>query len=127
LAIQPFANSDIYRNYLKTKKVKVILLEQLRSKNLTKTLKPILSKHKEKAIFWGFDMDSVRSADAPGVSASYPTGLTAEEVIEMASIAGSNERSRVFEISEVNPTFDLDNRTCKLAALLIVKFLKPNG
>ena len=123
LASQPFANSEIYAAYLKKKKVTVIPLEKLRKKGVEKTLKSILKASKMPAIFWGIDMDSVRSSDAPGVSASYPTGLTAEDMLLIAAIAGQDKRSRIVEISEVNPKYDLDGRTCKLAALIIVSFL----
>ncbi len=124
LAVQPFANSDIYQVYLTKKKVKIVTLDQFREKGIQKTLRAILKSNKLKAIFWGIDMDSVRSSDAPGVSASYPTGLTAEELLSIAQIAGKVKRSRVFEISEVNPKYDIDSRTCKLAALAITEFIR---
>ncbi|HEX2898062.1 MAG TPA: formimidoylglutamase [candidate division Zixibacteria bacterium] len=124
LAIQPFANSEIYLNYLEKKRVKLFTLELFRQKGIAKTLRTILKSNKSKSIFWGIDMDSVRSSDAPGVSASYPTGLTAEELLLIASIAGNDKRSAVVEISEVNPKHDVDSRTCKLAALAILKFLE---
>ncbi len=123
LAIQPFANSDVYSVYLKKKKVTVFTLEQLRKSGIEKSLRHILKSDKSKAIFWGIDTDSVRSADAPGVSASYPTGLTAEEMLSIAAIAGNDKRSTILEISEVNPKYDIDGRTCKLAALVITYFL----
>ncbi len=124
LASQPFANSEVYADYLKKKKVTVINLEQLRKKGVEKTLIAILKASKIPAIFWGIDMDSVRSADAPGVSASYPTGLTAEEILSIAVLAGKDKRGTILEISEVNPKYDIDNRTCKLAALLMIKFIE---
>ena len=122
LASQPFANSQVYADYLKKKKVPVISLEQLRKKGVVKTLKRILKASNMPAIFWGIDMDSVRSSDAPGVSASYPTGLTAEEILSIAAIAGNDKRSRILEISEVNPKYDIDGRTCKLAAMIMACF-----
>ena len=74
-------------------------------------------------VFWGFDTDSVRSSDAPGVSASNPTGLTAEEFIKLSTIAGNFNQSKVIEFTEFNPNFDIDNRTAKLIAIAIHKFL----
>ena len=123
LAIQPFANSDIYWQYLKSKGVSIHSLEQLRQQGLEKTLLSILDKNKSEAIFWGFDMDSVCSAEAPGVSASYPTGLSAAEILAIASIAGADNRSKILEISEMNPEYDIDNRTAKLAAQIILGYL----
>ena len=123
LAIQPFANPEIYWQYLKSKNVSIHTLEQLQKQGIKKTVRSILDKNKADAIFWGFDIDSVRSADAPGVSASYPTGLTAEEILSIATIAGQDSRSKILEISEVNPKYDIDNKTAKLAAMLIVTYL----
>ena len=122
LASQPFANSEVYADYLKKKRVTVISIEQLHKKGVVKTLKKILKASNMPAIFWGIDMDSVRSSDAPGVSASYPTGLTAEEILSIAAIAGNDKRSRILEISEVNPKYDIDGRTCKLAAMIMACF-----
>lgn len=127
LANQPFVNSALYKTYLEKKKVKTVTLEQFRQKGIAQTLRAILKSNKSKSIFWGIDMDSVRSSDAPGVSASYPTGLTAEELLSISAIAGNDKRSSVVEISEVNPRFDIDNRTCKLAALAILAFLEKNS
>jgi arginase family enzyme len=124
IAFQQFANSDIYKNYLAKKKIEVISLSQFRKRGVEKTITAIVKKAKVPAIFWGIDMDSVRSADAPGVSASYPTGLRADEILTIASLAGRDKRSQVFEITEVNPKFDLDNRTCKLAGLLMFNFIE---
>ena len=123
LAIQPFANSEIYWNYLESKSVSIHTLEQLLKQGIKKTLNSILDKNKCEAIFWGFDMDSVRSADAPGVSASYATGLTAEEILSIATIAGQDSRSKILEISEVNPKYDIDDKTVKLAAQIIICYL----
>lgn len=127
LANQPFANSETYRDYLKKKKVSVFTLEQLRKKGISKTIKTILKQNRSSSIFWGLDIDSVRSSDAPGASASYPTGLSAEEILEIAKVAGSDKRSRIIELTEINPKYDIDNRTCRLAALMILSFLNPAG
>jgi formiminoglutamase len=123
LAIQPFANAEQYWQYLNSKGVTIHTLEQLRKEGIEKTVRSILDKNRSECIFWGFDIDSVRSADAPGVSASYPTGLNAEEILAIAKIAGSETRSKLIEISEVNPTYDIDNRTAKLAALIILNYI----
>jgi formiminoglutamase len=42
--------------------------------------------------------------------------LKAEEFIELAKFAGENPQTRVIEFTEVNPKFDIDNRTAKLVA-----------
>lgn len=119
----PFANSAIYTDYLENKGVTVYPLTQLRAQGVISTFEGILNIHPAPAIFWGIDMDAVRASDAPGVSAPTPIGLTAEEIYALVSLAGRDPRSKLLEITEVNPTYDQDGRTSRLAALLIYAFL----
>ncbi|MBD3167912.1 MAG: arginase [candidate division Zixibacteria bacterium] len=123
LANKKIANSPAHDEYLRRKGVNIYNLSELRKNGISKTIEGILSGEKADSIFWGFDMDSVRAVDAPGVSAPYPVGLTAEEICEIAVIAGNDNRSRVLEISELNPRFDVDSRTSKLAAMIILYFM----
>ncbi len=123
MAIKSLTNSTNYTQYLNELGVNIFSLEELRQQGIRKIFQQILQKHHSESIFWGFDMDAVRSSDAPGVSASYPIGLTADESCDIAEIAGTDQRTKIFEISEVNPNYDIDNRTNKLAAMMIVSFL----
>jgi formiminoglutamase len=119
LGSQPFANAPAYARYLHERGVRVISLHELRDNGIEATLDRILARHAEPAIFWGLDMDVVCAADAPGVSAPNPLGMRAEEFCQIAALAGREPRTRLIEISEVNPAFDLDGRTCRLAAVAI--------
>ena len=65
----------------------------------------------------------VHAAEAPGVSDPSPMGLTAKEVCEIADVAARDPRTRILEISEVNPAFDRDGITAKLAANIIMRAL----
>jgi formiminoglutamase len=123
LGAQPFANSPVYERYLHDCGVTIGWLSDLRAVGVLEAVTPILASQPEPSIFWGFDMDSVRAADAPGVSAPSPIGLTAEEFCSLFTLAGAEPRTRVIEISEVNPTYDLDDRTSRLAAVAIWHFL----
>ncbi len=127
LGSEAHANSPIYREYLDQKEVIIHELEEIRSKGITTIFEEIFSMRSFTAIFWGFDLDSVRAADAPGVSASYPTGFTAEEMVTMARIAGRTIETRIVEFTETNPKFDVDGRTCKLVATLIHHVLEERG
>ncbi|HEY6171404.1 MAG TPA: formimidoylglutamase [Candidatus Kapabacteria bacterium] len=70
-----------------------------------------------------FDIDSIRSSDAPGCSAPSPIGFTAEQALAMSFAAGQNNSTRVFDIVEVSPGYDNDGRTCRLAARMIANFI----
>ena len=120
---QPFANSPVYTRYLQEKGAHVIPLPAVRATGISDTFTRILGETDARAIFWGLDMDVVRASDAPGVSAPNPTGLFGEDLCTIAAIAGHDPRTRVLEISEVNPVHDIDQRTCRLAAAVIWHFL----
>ncbi|HAP34732.1 MAG TPA: arginase, partial [Bacteroidetes bacterium] len=75
------------------------------------------------SLYISFDLDAVHSTDAPGVSASLPTGLTAEEFLTAALFAGKRRKTKLIDIVEMNPKYDVDGRTAKLAALAMMYFL----
>jgi arginase family enzyme len=123
----PGANSPAYERYLERKGVPCLSLEEIRKIGVEKAFRSVLHRrgaHEVEAVFWGFDMDAVRSADAPGVSAGYPVGFTAAEVCGIAAEAGRESRTRILEISECNPEHDIDGRTAKLAAMMVVSYLE---
>lgn len=120
---QPFANSPAYASYLFEKGVHVTALKDLRARGIPAAFEHILAEHAPAPVFWGLDMDCVRAADAPGVSAPNALGLFGEELCEIAAAAGRWPGTRLLEISEVNPVYDIDNRTCRLAAVALWSFL----
>lgn len=70
------------------------------------------------------DMDVFSSAYAPGVSASNPKGLAPDFIFdECLKNIFRSEKVVSIDVAEVNPNFDLDNRTSKLAARLIFDML----
>ena len=77
------------------------------------------SEIENRKLFWGFDLDVVRAADAPGVSAPNPIGMTGDELCQTAAIAGSDPRTRIVEFTEVNPNYDVDGRTARLTAIAV--------
>jgi formiminoglutamase len=123
IAGKSFANSVYYLRYLQDLKVSLISLHALREIGIDTICSSIKENCQGKALFWGFDMDAVRNADAPGVSASYPVGLTAEEVCRLARNSGTIPGTKIIEITEVNPRYDIDNRTSRLAALIMWYYL----
>ena len=74
------------------------------------------------AVFVSFDIDSIASADAPGVSATGVCGLTAREALDMCMIAGAHDKVAMLDISEFNPDVECA-RTAKLVTAMIYYFL----
>lgn len=126
IGIKSANSSPQHEKYLKSKKANILFIEKLLESKIDKNISEILKKNKSEVIFWGFDMDSVKASDAPGVSAPSPFGLASEDAIKIATLAGKDKRTKIFEISEVNPKFDIDDRTSRLAALMIWYFINTS-
>jgi formiminoglutamase len=115
---QPYANSSAYSAYLRERGVRAYGLRAARTHGLAALLGELLATEAA-AIFWGLDMDVVRAAEAPGVSAPNPLGMSGEELCLIAELAAADPRSRLIEISELNPAYDIDGRTARLAAVAL--------
>lgn len=127
-AFQTQLASPVYYRYLQNSGVNLISLEQLRSRDeadyeLRELIKQKFINHSSSlSTFFGFDLDAVRMSDAPGVSAPNPTGLRGGELITLVKFAASLMNTRLIEFTEVNPNYDIDNRTVKLVAVAIHRF-----
>jgi len=74
--------------------------------------------------FCSFDLDCMSAAFAPGVSAANPAGIEApvfarHQIYDL----GRALQVRYFDIMELNPKYDIDGRTARLAAHLFLSFL----
>ena len=66
-----------------------------------------------------FDLDAVSQAEAPGVSAPTADGLPVRLWLEAAFQAGRSPSVTSADIVELNPQFDVDGQTARLAALTV--------
>lgn len=71
-----------------------------------------------------FCLDAVDAAFAPGVSAPAADGLAPGLWLDAAERAGVCGSVRSFDVVELNPRFDVDGRTARLAALTVWRFLR---
>lgn len=75
------------------------------------------------AAFVSFDIDGCAEAYAPAVSAPSADGFTPRQAVEAAFLAGQQAQVRLFEVVELNPHYDRDNQTARLAATIITAYL----
>ena len=123
VGINSFSNSTKYINYVEELGVHIHYLDQLRKKGIAETIQSIVKPANADAIFFGFDLDVVRAVEAPGVSDPNPMGLTARQICEIADVAAEDKRTKIIEITEVNPIYDINGITSKLAANIIIRAL----
>ncbi len=76
-----------------------------------------------KDLFASFDLDVLDAAHAPGVSALNPAGWSVREAEGWVRACGADGRVRCFDLMELNPAFDVDGRTARVAAHLFLSFL----
>lgn len=79
--------------------------------------------HHQKHVYVSFDIDAIRAADAPGVSAPSPIGFTSEEALGLCYSAGLSPNVAMMDFVEVNPTVDVDDHTSRLTARMIAQLL----
>ena len=121
--------SPIYYKYLRDLGVNRISLEILRSREqadmeLKEQIRQrFIGQSTSLNTFFGFDIDAVRAADAPGSSTPSPLGLRAGEFITLVKYAASLANTKLVEFSEVNPKYDIDNMTTKLVAIAMHRFI----
>lgn len=123
MAYQPFAVSQHHLRYLKEIGATAHSLADLRGRGFLNSFQEILAQQGVDRIFWGIDMDSVHINEAPGVSAPNSLGLTGSELCSLVTLVARDPRTRILEFTEVNPTYDIDFRTCRLTATAIWHFL----
>lgn len=68
-------------------------------------------------------LDVFDAAFAPGVSAPAASGLLPQVFMPLLAKIASSGKIISFDIAEMSPKFDIDNRTAKLAAAAIYEFL----
>lgn len=129
VAYQTHFASPVYYKYLRDLGVHRISLEILRSceqadMELKENIRQrFIGQSSSLNTFFSFDIDAVRSLDAPGSSAPSPLGLRAGELITLVKYAASLANTKLIEFSEVNPKYDIDNTTTRLVAIAMHRFI----
>ncbi|WP_036382202.1 formimidoylglutamase [Muricauda sp. MAR_2010_75] len=70
-------------------------------------------------VYVTIDLDGFSSAFAPGVSAASPMGFTPHIVLECLKTIVNSGKLISMDIAEMNPKYDIDGQTAKLAASLV--------
>lgn len=123
MGYQPYAVSPQEESALRTAGVNLCSAPALRELGVLPTFKRVLRKKSMDVLAWALDLDVVNAAEAPGVSQPNPTGLSALDLCEISALAGSEARTRLLAVTGVNPVFDVDQRTSRLAATAIWHYL----
>jgi formiminoglutamase len=74
-------------------------------------------------VYVSLDADVAHQAEVPGVSAPNPAGVWGNQVIEAVRLAGMSSLVSSFDLVEINPRHDRDDRSVRWAALAVWHFL----
>lgn len=124
IGISDFANSREYFARAKDAGIHVITRDVLRKRPIADVLAEALevSGADGREIYVDLDVDVCDRCVAPACPASVPGGITADELRQVAFIAGADSRVRALDITEIDPVMDApDQRTIRLAALLVLE------
>jgi formimidoylglutamase len=126
VGLQRFANSEEHETWLRLKGASLQFLEPGREGRAREAAMGALEAFtaKGRRIQATFDLDALRAADAPGVSAATPWGLEAGAALALAQACGACPAVAAFDLMELAPPLDRDGQTAKLAALLVAAFLE---
>ncbi len=70
-------------------------------------------------IYLTIDMDCLPASVVPGVSAPAAYGIELPFVERAVKLIMASNKVKMADIAEINPTYDVDNRSCKVAARLL--------
>ena len=82
--------------------------------------------HNVDIIYLTIDMDCLPSSVVPGVSAPAAYGIELSFVERAVKLIMASNKVKMADIAEINPTFDIDARSCKVAARLLATIVEQH-
>ena len=77
-------------------------------------------------VYLTIDMDCLPASVVPGVSAPAAYGIELGFVERMVKTIMATGKVKMADIAEINPTFDIDGRSCKVAARLLATIIEQH-
>lgn len=126
VGIRDFSNSKIYTNYVKNHDVTVYTMKDVRKNNIQEMMEASIKKLKKsvESVYVSVDMDVIDQSQAPGCPAIGPGGMEATDLFEAITYLGEQPIVEGLEIVEVDPTVDFRDMTSRIAAHVILNFIK---
>jgi formiminoglutamase len=122
IGLQPQCNSRAHWDWALTQGAQLLPLAMIEEEGLLQTLSRILAPFEGHPLWVSFDIDSLRSSEAPGCSQSWTTGLETKEVLKVFYWLTHHLDWQALSIYEVSPPLDVDLITVRTAALLMHQF-----
>jgi formiminoglutamase len=126
VGIRDYANSLAYRKYVEEQGVTVYTMKAVRKRPVQEIMEEALTKvkHEVDVVYVSVDMDVLDQSQAPGCPAIGPGGMDAVTLFEAIEYLAQQEKVAGIEIVEIDPTVDFRDMTSRIAAYIILEFLK---
>jgi formiminoglutamase len=117
--LQPHSVSSAHADYVRSQGGSLIWREEINDERLP----ALFMGGSGRRMMVTLDLDVVDQSQAPGVSAPATNGISARHFVHAARLAGRSTVVSSIDICELNPRFDRDGQTARLAALALWHFL----
>jgi formiminoglutamase len=124
IGIADFSNSPAYAQRAQELGIRVIARSELRRRSVEDIWAEAISMAGagSAGVHVDFDVDVCDRAVVPGCPAAAPGGISADELRQLAYLAGWSKLVKSIDITEVDVTADApDGRTVRLAALVLLE------
>ena len=124
LGVQPASNTNVLFETAKAHQVQYLLADDfhLAWHKTEQMVKQIIADYE--AIYISVCLDVFASAFAPGVSAPQPLGVLPWQIVPLLRQLSASGKVVSYDIAELSPPYDVDQRTAKLAAYLIDEIMR---
>lgn len=124
--IQYHCNSQHLWEYAHKQEITVMTFDQLRNGKAIEEFRDALEELCESCdgVVISMDLDSIQAASAPGVSAPAPEGFTPSDLLQIIEMSGRDDNVKSLGIYELNPIYDRDDHTARLASLAAYNFCR---
>lgn len=125
IGLRRFANSRHYLEWARGEGVWLYSVEEVERKGAGEVAREALAAVAAEAdgVYLSIDLDAADAAVAPGVSAPGIGGLTSREMIDLVRALAASALLLGADLMELSPGLDVDGRTAKLAARLLLELL----
>jgi formiminoglutamase len=116
VGISKFGNTQYLHDEAKKMKIKTLFAEDIH-------MGSAFTKDPKQDVFLSICLDVFDAAHAPGVSAPQPLGLTPWQLLPSMFNLMHSGKVAMIGVAELNPIYDRDNSTAKLAAQIVNSLL----
>lgn len=126
VGIRNYANSPVYTDYVKAHGGTILTMRAVRAGNAATRIAEWVESIRSHvdAVYVSLDMDVLDQAFAPGCPAIGPGGMDSATLLECISTLAAMPAVKGLDIVEIDPTLDIRDMTSRVAAHVILNFLR---